>query len=395
MSEEIAMSTQKIAVISGSRAEAGLLLGVMQVIKNHPELKLQVFVTGMHLSDTYGSTWQEFPQNHITITDKIPLDLGNSDALSNSIAIGQGIGLFSQSFNIHKPDLILVLGDRFEILAAVQAAMMLNIPIAHMHGGELSLGSLDDRIRHAISKIAQLHFPANQQYAKRLIQMGELPERVFNVGATAIDNIKKIKLFDKPTLEKSLGLNLKHPLLLTWHPETVEQHSTLHSLKEILYALEKFSEHQIIITKANADTGGYEINQYLDQYVLKRPNYHLFTSLGNQRYLSLLQFTQVVLGNSSSALLEVAAMRVPSINIGQRQDGRYKPDSVIDCAAKHKEIISALHTANSDKHKKKCQEMDLPYGDGHCAEKIVNIIAQTNLKALSYKPFYNIDFTIK
>ena len=152
--------------------------------------------------------------------------------------------------------------------------------------------------------------------------------------------------------------------------------------------------HQIIITKANADSGGLKINQYFDRYVLNRPNYHLFTSLGNQRYLSLLQFTQVVLGNSSSALLEVAAMRVPSINIGQRQDGRYKPDSVIDCAAKHNEIVTALHTANSDKHKKQCQEMDLPYGEGQSAEKIVNIIAQTNLEALAYKPFYDIEFNL-
>jgi len=384
---------KKVAVISGGRAEAGLLFGLMKSVRQHPSLKLQVYVTGMHLSEQFGNTWQEFAQQNIEITEKLNLDLDSTDNISNCRAIGQGITLFSKSFDYHKPDLIVVLGDRFEILAAVQAAMMLSIPIAHLHGGELTLGALDDKIRHAITKMAQLHFPVTQEYAKRIIQMGELPERVFNVGATAMDNIIQIEKLNQEELEDSLGITLKPPIfLLTWHPETSTELDSVMGVKLLLKAIKKFPNHQIIITKANADTGGNEINQYLETYVQNRPNYNLFSSLGNIRFLSLLNYTQVVIGNSSSALFEVAAMRVASVNIGNRQDGRYKPPSVIDCKTTTPEIIKAINTACSPTHQKICQEMQLPYGDGHTADKITRIIADTNLNNLNYKPFYDLEF---
>jgi len=397
MNEKTALSKKKVAVISGSRAEAGLLFGLMHTIKKHPLLQLQVFITGMHLSDKYGSTKQEFEQQNIPITDEIHLDLDSSEIypadVVNSMAIGQGIIHFSKSFHTHKPDLVLVLGDRFEIFAAIQAAMMLNIPIAHLHGGELSLGVIDDRIRHAITKISQLHFPVSELYAKRIIQMGESPARVFNVGATAIDNINNINLLHKNKLEQSLALKLEKKLfLLTWHPETVGQTNIVENLQSLLSAIEQFPQYQVIITKANADAGGILINEFLEQYVKGKQNYHLFSSLGNQRYLSLLQYTQVVLGNSSSALFEVAAMRVPSVNIGHRQDGRFKPLSVIDSPSNMADIVKAINKANSPVHQNKCKQMVLPYGDGNSCDKIVDIIAKSNLPDLIHKKFFDIKF---
>lgn len=383
---------QKIAVISGSRAESGLLFGLMHCIQNHPRLELQIFLTGSHLESQFGATEYEFKQQQLVVTDRIPLTMNSSDKLSKGIAVGEGVSRFSQSFSQHQPDLIVVLGDRFEILSAVSAALMLNIPIAHLHGGELTLGAIDDRIRHAISKLAHIHFPATTVYAKRIVQMGESPQRVFSVGATAIDNIYQTQFINRQELEQYLGLKLDKPtVVITWHPETVHENS-LSGLKDILAACETFPAKQFIITKANADAGGLAINQYLDKYVEQHSQFHLYDSLGNQRYLSLLAHIELVLGNSSSALLEVAAMRVASVNVGCRQDGRYKPDSVIDCSAKSDAIKAAIKTATTSAHQQKCQQMELPYGEGNSAQKITEIIAQTPLSSLLYKPFYDIDF---
>lgn len=394
----------KVAIISGSRADAGLLTGLIKNIQLHDTLELQLFVTGMHLSEQHGLTYQSFEQQGFSITDKIPLSLLDNSPVGNAIALGEGIIGFSQSFSKHQPDLIIVLGDRFEILAAVEAAMMLQIPVAHLHGGELTLGAVDDAIRHAISKMSQLHFTATETYRQRLIRMGEQPERVYNVGATAIDNIISLKLLDKTELETKLQISIQNKLfLITWHPETIkysidnysDNPSELNQLKELIHALEDYPEYQLIFTKANTDSGGQAINDYLQSYVNNKVNNKenclLFTALGITNYLSLVKLADVVIGNSSSGLLEVPAMKTASVNIGQRQDGRYKPLSVIDCPTDTKEIIKAINSAKSKPHQERCQSMSLPYGDGHSSDKITQILSEIELKNIMYKKFYNGD----
>ncbi len=384
---------RKIAVISSSRADAGLLYGLLQGLNQHPAIDLQLFVTGMHLSKDHGLTYQEFAQYQLAITAKIPMNLSDNSPLGNAQALAQGIIGFSQSFAQHQPDLVVVLGDRFEILSAVESAMMLSIPIAHLHGGELTLGAMDDAIRHAISKMSHIHFTATEAYRQRLIQMGEQPQQVYNVGATAIENIIKTPLLSKEKLQTRLDIIIKPSFfLITWHPETIHSKNTsvLSGLKELLAALENFPQHQVIFTKANTDSGGEEINQYLQEIVIKTPHYHLFSALGLQSYLSMIKLSSAVLGNSSSSLIEVAALRKGSVNIGHRQDGRYKPASVIDCHSKKESIIQSINQACSAQHLKLCQSITLDYGNGHSSEQIVEILSQIDLVNIQYKKFYNL-----
>ena len=390
--------TRKIAIISGSRADAGLLMGLMSSINKHPSLELQLFVTGMHLCEQYGMTYTELENEGFTITNKVIIPLTDNSPHANAIALGEGIIGFSHTFQKHQPDLVIILGDRFEILAAVEAAMMLQIPVAHLHGGELTLGAIDDSIRHAISKMSQLHFAATEEYRQRLIQMGEQPDRVYNVGATAMDNILSIPLLDKMKLEEQLNIKLHNKIfLITWHPETIKQdkNSILSELNELFKALEEFPEHQIIFTKANADSGGQKINQLLEDSVQSKKNYYLFSSLGIQCYLSMVKIADVIIGNSSSGLIEVPAMKTASVNIGHRQDGRYKAGSVVDCLSNHRDIAQAISIACSKKHKIKCQSMNLPYGDGQTCSRITKIISEIDLTNIMHKPFYNLPISTR
>lgn len=383
-----------IAVISTSRADAGLLMGLMSSIQQHPLLDLQLFVSGMHLSKKDGLTYKELEDNGFTITDKVTLSLDDNSPEGNANALGEAIIGFTQTLKKFQPDLVLVLGDRFEILAAVEAAMMLQIPIAHLHGGELTSGAIDDGIRHAISKLSQLHFTATEIYRQRLIQMGEQPERIYNVGATAMDNILNIPLLTKDELEKSLNINLSDKIfLITWHPETIKQKNknTLSGLKELLIALDNFSEYQIIFTQANTDSGGKKINHLLQQVCKEKKTCYLFASLGIQRYLSMVKLSDAILGNSSSGLIEVPAMHIATVNIGHRQDGRYKPESVIDCDSDSKQIVEAISIACSKEHQLHCKHMDLPYGDGQTGEKIAEILSEIDLSNIMYKPFYDLN----
>ncbi len=381
-----------IAVISGSRADAGLLMGLMNTIREHPLLDLQLFVTGMHLSEQHGFSYRELEKNGFSITAKVTTSLTDNSPQGNARALAEGIIGFTEVLHKFQPDIVLLLGDRFEILAAAETAMMLQIPLAHLHGGELTLGAIDDAIRHSISKMAQLHFTATDRYRQRLIQMGEQPERVYNTGATAVDNILTIPLLNKQQLEQELKISLIDKLfLITWHPETINA-DILSGLIELCAALKEFPEHQVIFTKANADSGGEQINQALQHYVQQNSNYSLFSSLGIQNYLSLVKIAALVLGNSSSALLEVPVLKKASVNIGHRQDGRYKPESVIDCASNRKHIVQAILSACSSEHKKRCQNMELPYGDGHSCAKITRILAEVDLSNIMYKPFYDIIF---
>jgi len=389
---------RKIAVVSGSRADAGLLMGLMHAIHQHPSLQLQLVITGMHLAQQYGLTYKELEDNGLNITARVNIPLDDNSPQGNARALGEGVIGFSHTLQQLQPDIVVLLGDRLEIFAAAQAAMMLQIPIAHLHGGELTLGAIDDAIRHAISKMAQLHFTATEVYRQRLIQMGEQPQRVYNVGATAIDNILSIPLLDKKALQDSLDVILKDSLfLITWHPETIKYSAadTLSGLKELLRALEQFPEHQLIFTRANSDSDGEQINNFLQNYCAGREMCFLYTSLGIQRYLSMVKIADAVIGNSSSGLLEVPAMKAATVNIGHRQDGRYKPASVIDCAANSEAIFQAIATACSDQHKNKCQTMALPYGDGHSSTKITDILATIELADIMYKPFYEPEPLVK
>ena len=386
---------RKIAVISSNRADAGLLTGLMHSINQHSDLKLLLFVSGMHLSDHNHNFWQEFTAQKLNITEKIPLSINGNQPLDNAIALGEAVQQFAKVLQYYQPDILVILGDRFEIFAAASAAMMLQIPIAHLHGGELTLGAIDDAIRHAISKMAQIHFTATEQYRQRLLQMGEQPDRVFNVGATSTDILLDMNYLNRQALEKILNIKIKQAFfLITWHPETLQAAHTdsddpLKGLKELVKALQQFPDYQIIFTKANCDSGGQAINRYLEKLSEQHADYYLFSSLGMQNYTSLVKLSHAVIGNSSSALLEVASLRKPAVNIGHRQDGRYKPESVINCEADCKSITQAINRALSDAHRQTCKNMSLPYGEGNTNQKITQVLAEIELNNIMYKPFYN------
>lgn len=386
---------RKIAVISSNRADAGLLTGLMHSINQHSDLKLLLFVSSMHLSDHDHDFWQEFTAQKLNITEKIPLLINGNQPLDNAIALGKAVQQFAKVLQHYQPDILVILGDRFEIFAAASAAMMLQIPVAHLHGGELTLGAIDDAIRHAISKMAQIHFTATEQYRQRLLQMGEQPDRVFNVGATSTDILLDMNYLNRQALEKILNIKIKHAFfLITWHPETLQAAHTdsddpLKGLKELIKALQQFPDYQIIFTKANCDSGGQAINRYLEKLSEQHADYYLFSSLGIQNYTSLVKLSHAVIGNSSSALLEVASLRKPAVNIGHRQDGRYKPESVINCEADSKSITQAINRALSDAHRQTCKNMSLPYGEGNTNQKITQVLAEIELNNIMYKPFYN------
>lgn len=389
------MSKRKICVVTGTRAEYGLLYWLMKEIEKDNELELQLIATGAHLSPEFGLTYKEIEKDFV-INKKIEMLLSSDTPIGVSKSMGLAQISFSESFEELKPDIAVVLGDRYEIFSAASAATIARIPIAHIHGGETTEGAFDEVFRHSITKMSHLHFTAVEEYRRRVIQLGECPEMVFNVGAIGIDNIKNMKLLSKEEFEKSIDFKLnKKNILLTFHPVTLENSTAKTQFGELLLAIDKLEDTNIILTKANADTDGRIINQMCDEYVAKnRHKAVAFTSLGQLRYLSALQYVDVVVGNSSSGIIEAPSFKIGTINIGDRQKGRIKAASVIDCAPDMNEIGMAFEILYSDKFRSSLKNMKNPYGDGEATQQIVDILKKTNLNNILKKSFYDLEIYI-
>lgn len=384
---------KKVCVVTGTRAEYGLLRPLIQKINNDVDLELQLVVTGMHLSPEFGLTYQEIEQDGFKITERNEMLLSSDTPNGITKSIGLGTIGFADVFSKIAPDMVVLLGDRYEALAAATAAMVHRIPIAHIHGGELTEGIIDEAIRHAITKMSILHFTATEKYRNRVIQLGEQPDKVFCVGALGVENIKTQILMSKKELEKSMCFKLDSPyILVTFHPVTLENNTVKEQLENLLEALDQVSDYQIVFTKANADTDGRIINQKIDEYVGKNNNRAVaIASLGMMRYLSALQYCDMVVGNSSSGIIEVPSFHIPTVNIGDRQKGRVRGKSVVDCGYTSKEIANAIYTAQMMNKNGTLQNVDNPYEGKNTSETILSVIKNNLAQNIDLKKhFYDI-----
>jgi GDP/UDP-N,N'-diacetylbacillosamine 2-epimerase (hydrolysing) len=381
---------RKICVVTGSRAEYGLLRWVMQGIYAESELALQIIVTGMHLSPEFGLTYREIEKDGFQIDRKVEMLTSSDTPVGITKSMGLGIIGFADVLNDLAPDLLLVLGDRFEIFSAVAAALVARIPVAHLHGGEATEGLIDESIRHAITKMSHLHFVAAEEYRQRVIQLGEQPDRVFLVGGLGIDSIKRLKLLDRGELEASLGYRLgRRNLLITFHPVTLETATTGEQIDELLVALSSLKDTELIFTLPNADTDGRIVIQRITSFSEQYSNAHVFTSLGQLRYLSCLAHVDGVVGNSSSGLIEMPSFKKGTVNIGDRQRGRLQASSIINCVPKRLEIIDALSHLYSESFQAGLAQAENPYGEGGASERIVRIVKAIALEGLLKKQFFN------
>jgi len=382
---------RKICIITGTRAEYGLLYWLMKEVEASAKLEMQIIATGMHLSPEFGLTYQQIEQDGFTINKKVEMLLSSDTEVGVTKSMGLGMIGFADALNDLSPDLIVVLGDRFETFTAVSAAMIAKIPVVHLHGGETSEGAFDESIRHSITKMSHIHFTATEEYRKRVIQLGEQPDRVFNVGAIGIDNIKQLPLLMKQEFEQSIQFKLANRnLLVTFHPVTLENATSESQFNHLLNALNKLEKTNIIFTKANADTDGRVINEMIDSYVTDHSESTIaFDSLGQSRYLSAMQYVDGVVGNSSSGLLEAPSFKIGTINIGDRQRGRTKAISVIDCLPTEESIVEALQKLFSIEFSETVKQTISPFGDGMVAEKITKTIEDTNLDEIIKKSFYD------
>ncbi len=382
---------KKIAIVTGTRAEYGLLKPLIRELSSHQEMILQLIVTGMHLSSKFGLTYKEIEEDGYTITKKVPDNLSGDTANDITKAVASALVGLEEAYEELKPDFLIVLGDRTEILAAATAAMIKGIPIGHIHGGETTEGAYDEAIRHAVTKMSYLHFTSTDVYRKRVIQLGESPNRVFNVGSIAIDSIRNIKLLDEKSFEESIGVKLKRKnILITFHPVTLENQTGGEQFKEILKSLDVLEDVLLIFTKPNSDKGGSVIIEMIDKYVTENHNKAIsFTSMGQLRYLSALQYMDVVVGNSSSGIYEVPIFKKPTINIGDRQKGRLMPESVINCAPKSENITEALQLAFSGDFIKKTQNLKNIYGDGNTTSYIMKVLETAQIKSIK-KTFHDL-----
>jgi GDP/UDP-N,N'-diacetylbacillosamine 2-epimerase (hydrolysing) len=384
--------TRKICVITGTRAEYSLMRWVMQGINDDPELTLQVIATGMHLSPEFGLTYREIEKDGFKIDRKIEM-LTSSDT---PVGIAKSMGLcligFADALSELQPDLIMVLGDRFEIFAAVAAALVARIPVAHLHGGEATEGLIDEAIRHSITKMSHLHFVAAEKYRQRVIQLGEQPERVFLVGGLGVDNIKQLKLLDRAELEASLDFKLgQKNLLITFHPVTLETATAVDQMEELLVTLAELKNTQLIFTLPNADTDGRSLKKMVGRFVAQHPNARAYTSLGQLRYLSCIAQVDGVVGNSSSGLTEVPSFRKGTINIGDRQRGRLQAASVINSAPTRQSIAAALERLYDADFQTSLSQVRNPYGEGGASEKIIKAVKLVALDDVLKKRFYDFD----
>ena len=384
---------RKICVVTGTRAEYGLLSRLIRMIDESDMTCLQLLVTNMHLSPTYGETYKEIESDGFVIDKKILIiEEGRNDAVATLKSMAKAISGFADAFNELKPDLVLVLGDRYEILAAAEAALIERIPVAHIHGGEVTEGAYDDAIRHSVTKMSHLHFPSIEEYRKRIIQLGEDPERVFTVGAIGVENIKKVPLLTKEELELSLGFTLdKNTILVTYHPVTLGLECAKQDIEEFLSALLSRPDIRIVFTMPNSDNGSELIASAINEFVAANPHRSIaFKSLGLRRYLSAMKEVGAVVGNSSSGVLEVPSFGIPTLNIGNRQKGRISADSVINCSTDKESIQAGLDKVLSSSFREFCKTIKNPYDKEGTAESIFKTISTYPLDNIIQKHFYDI-----
>lgn len=383
---------RKICVVTGSRAEYGLLSGLMRAIQEDKELQLQVIATNMHLSPEFGLTYREIEKDGFQIDKKVQMLLSSDTPNATAKSVGLATIGFADAYEDLRPDLLVVLGDRFEILAAVSAALFYKIPVAHLHGGEITEGAYDDCIRHAITKMSHLHFTSTEAYRQRVIQLGEQPDRVFNVGAIGVENIKRVPLMTKEELEESIRFDLgEKSLLVTYHPVTLDNHTAESQCRNLLEALDAFPDYKVIFTLPNSDTDGRIIIRLINEYVSLRPERCMAVpSLGLRRYLSALRYVSAVVGNSSSGIIEVPSFGIPTLDIGDRQKGRIAAESVWHCGTRKEEIKEGLKEVLSDAFRRKAKVCINPYEKTDTVKNIFKVISSYPLDRLRQKKFYDI-----
>lgn len=384
---------KKICIVTGSRAEYGLFYPLLKEIKKEPFFRLQIVATGTHLSSSYGLTYKEIVEDGFEINKKVKIPVNNDTPEGISKSLATGLAGFASTFKRIKPDFVVLLGDRFETYSAAIAAFLAGIPIIHLQGGELTEGAVDDAFRHSITKFSTLHLTSTEDYRRRVIQLGEDPRRVFNVGALGIDNCRKTKLLSRTELERELNFSLKGRIVLvTFHPVTLENHTSEVQFNEIIDALKHCKNLRIIFTKPNFDIGGRVIIKLIDKFVRNNPlRSATFSSLGRLKYLSLMKYVDVMLGNSSSGIIEMPYFAKPTVNIGDRQKGRIKAKSIIQCLPEEKSILKAIKKSFLPNFRRACLKIKNPYGSGRASEKIVLILKSELLKIKELKKeFYKV-----
>lgn len=385
---------RKICVITGTRAEFGLLSGLMWLIQQSDQTTLQVVATNMHLSERYGYTYREIEEAGFFIDYKVPMldESANDDSTATLNAMSRALLGFAEAYDALHPELIVVLGDRYEILAAVEAALIKQIPVAHIHGGELTFGAYDDAIRHSITKMSHLHFTSTEEYRKRVIQLGEQPQSVFYVGALGVENIKHVPLMSKEEIEQNLQFEITdRTILVTYHPVTLSDSNPLDDINALFQALDAYPELHVIFTMPNSDAGGQKIAEAIERYAAQHTNrVRAYKSLGMRRYLSVMKYCVAVIGNSSSGILETPSFHIPTLNIGSRQDGRIAAESVYNCSTNKDSISAGLEYILSPEFKAIATKSINPYEKDGTAQAIFNVISTYPLDGILQKKFYDI-----
>lgn len=381
----------KVCVATGTRAEYGLLKNLMDQIKGEPGFSLQLLVTGAHLSPEFGLTYKQIEQDGHVIDYKVEMLLSSDTAEGITKSMGLGLIGYADAFKVLQPDLLIILGDRYEMLAIASAALIFKIPIAHIHGGEITEGAYDDAIRHAITKMSHLHFTSTELYKKRVIQLGEQPKYVFNVGAIGLDNVHSLTLLPREDLEKELNIKFKrHNYLVAFHPETLGEIEVKEQFNRLLSAIDEQDDSFFIFTKSNADTNGRIINQKMETYVDTHPaKAKLFASLGTLKFLSVMKEADAIVGNSSSGIIEAPSLQTATINIGERQGGRIQAESVVNCECDKTKIMEAFNVVKSPSYIKLVNKIGNPYGSGGTSRKILQVLKQVDIESLRIKSFYN------
>lgn len=381
---------RKICVFTGTRAEYGLLSPLMGAVKKEKKLDLQIVASGMHLSEEFGLTYKDIEKDGFRIDKKLDISLASDTPIGLSRSISLAIEGLTRVYRQLRPDIVVILGDRFEALAAAISAAISRIPLAHLNGGEATFGAMDEAIRHSITKMSHLHFTSTEEYRRRVIQLGEDPERVFNVGAVGLDNIKRFRLLSKEALEKEAAFKFRdRNLLITFHPVTLEYNTAKKQFANLLSVLNGLKETSLIFTKANADTGGRIVNRLIDEYAAGNAHKSVvFSSMGQLKYLSTMQFVDGVVGNSSSGIIEAPSFKIGTINIGDRQAGRIKAESIIDCKPHRRDIGAAIKRLYSKEFSETLKSVVNPHGDGKSAKRIIEVLKDCRLKGVLKKVFF-------
>ena len=388
---------RKICVVTATRAEYGLLKCLLDDIKADNDLDLQIIATGTHLSPEFGLTSKQIEGDGFTVNKKIEVLLSSDTPVGVSKSMGLAQISFAEAFDELKPDIVVVLGDRYELIPIVSAANIARIPVAHLSGGEMTEGAMDEMFRHAITKLSQLHLTAMDEYTHRVIQMGEQPSSVYTVGEIGLDNLMRMKLMSRSDFENSIGCGLKkRNILFTYHPETTQDITkTETDFSKILLSLDRLEDTLLIFTKANADVGGRLINKMIDEYIAQNKDRAIcFASLGQLRYLSALKYVDAVVGNSSSGIVEAPSFKIATINIGNRQRGRIRASSILDVDVNEDKIFNAIQRIYTSEFREILKDTTNPYGQGNSSHKVVHVLKQVDLSSLKMKRFYDIQFQI-